>query len=631
MNMKLLAIACDRVGGIAARPVARGRGGPMALFLALLLLTSAFGAHSAPPDLKVEIERALQEEGLSGAVWAMVDSDGGITTGAAGSRNVVTGEALAHDSKVHVGSLAKSLIATGVLQLASVGRVDLDAPLDQYLPALRLPNRWQATHPVRVRHLLDHTAGLDDIRLWQLFSAQATADTPLLDAFRRDPSVLVIRTRPGSRFSYSNMGYTLAAMVIEAITHERYETWLDRELLRPLGMRDSTFGFTTQLGPGADPRLAWGHHDLHSPAAAMPVYVRPAGQFTTTAHDLSLFAKFLMGDGRIGGRTIVEPELLRAMGRASTTDAALAGLDAGYALGMSYRDRHGAVSLCHGGSVVGFRAQMCVFPEKGAEGGKAFVIVLNTDGDGLNTGRFDALMAQALEIASPPAVQPAQAPSEVEGWQGRYVPAPNRMESFRYVDFLFDSAHLGWDGSTLRLSPVQGAARVLVPAGGMRFTAHDRTMASHVLLKGDGGEHLLSDGGHTYRRVPAATYWLVAISLGAGLLGLLWFLLVVPVRAAMGREPARVPGALGAGLLALPIPLFLLQSYTQLGDRTLASLALYGVTAALPLLMAWQVWRSARRNEGLAHGWANLIAASLVLQWCVVLAGWGMLPFALWR
>ena len=43
------------------------------------------------------------------------------------------------------------------------------------------------------------------------------------------------------------MGYTLAAMVIEAVTRERYETWLDRELLRPLGMRDSTFAFTTQL------------------------------------------------------------------------------------------------------------------------------------------------------------------------------------------------------------------------------------------------------------------------------------------------------------------------------------------------------------------------------------------------
>lgn len=581
--------------------------------------------------LQPQIERALREEGLTGAVWAMVDTEGAIRTGAAGFNNAVSGEAMLPDSKLHVGSVAKSLLATGVLQLVSAGRVDLDAPLGRYLPGLRFDNPWP-DQPLRVRHLLDHTAGLDDMRLWQIFSTRPTPDSPLRNAFTRDPSVLAIRSRPGSRFSYSNMSYTLAAMVIEAVTRERYEAWLDRELLRPLGMRDSTFRFTTQIGPGADPRLAWGHLDIASPAPAMPVYLRPAGQFTTTARDLALFGKFIMSDGRVEGRTIVTPELLRAMGRASTTDAARAGLQVGYALGLGRRDRHGVVGLCHGGDVVGFRAMLCLFPDQqGTRGGKAFVIVLNMDGDGANTGRFDALMAKALAIPSPPAAQPAQAPRDVADWQGRYVPAPNRLASFRYVGFLFDSPRLGWDGKVLRFSPVQGPVRALMPAGGMTFNANDRTIASHVLLRGEGGERLLSDGLRTYRRVPAALYWLVAASLAFGLIGLLWFLLGAPTRAILRREPVLVPGVIAAGLLVLPPPLFLLQSYTQLGDRTAASVALYGVTAALPLLMLWQAWRSACRNEGLANGRVNLVAALLVLQWCAVLVGWGMLPLALWR
>ena len=364
----------------------------------------------------------------------------------------------------------------------------------------------------------------------------------------------------------------------------------------------------------------------------MPIYLRPAGQFTTTARDLALFGKFIMSDGRVDGRTIVKPDLLRAMGRASTTDAARAGLQTGYALGLGRRDRHGVVGRCHDGGVVGFRAMLCLFPDQqGTRGGKAFVIVLNMDGDGANTGRFDALMAKALAIPSPPAAQPAQAPRDVADWQGRYVPAPNRFAAFRYVDFLFDSPRLAWDGTVLRLSPVQGPERTLTPAGGRRFTANDRSTASHVLLKGEGGQRLLSDGFRTYRKVHAALYWLVAASLAFGLLGLLWFGLAVPARALMRREPARVPGVIAVGLLLLPVPLFLLQSYTQLGDRTVASIALYGVTVALPLLMLWQAWRSACRNEGLANGRVNLVAALLVLQWCAVLAGWGMLPFALWR
>ncbi|MGH8076879.1 MAG: serine hydrolase domain-containing protein, partial [Lysobacter sp.] len=291
-----------------------GRRGWLAVFVVVLACTLPAVRAVAPIErastLQPQIELALQEVGLVGAVWATVDSDGAIRTGAAGLSNAATGKAMTPDNKVHVGSVAKSLIATGVLQLVSAGRVDLDAPVSRYLPTLKFANRWP-DEPVRVRHLLDHTAGLDDMRLWQLFSSQPTPDTPLLAAFTRDSSVLTIRSRPGSRFSYSNMSYTVAAMVIESVTHERYEAWLDRELLRPLAMRDSTFAFTTQKGPAADPRLAWGHLDRTTPAPALPVYLRPAGQFTTTAHDLALFAKFLMGDGRVDGRTIVMPELLR--------------------------------------------------------------------------------------------------------------------------------------------------------------------------------------------------------------------------------------------------------------------------------------------------------------------------------
>ena len=602
--------------------------------LVVMLACAPVGASGpAPSDvlLQRQIETALREEGIAGAVWATVDDGGEIRTGAAGLKNAITGEAMAPDSKVHVGSIAKSLIATGVLQLVSAGRVDLDAPLDRYLPALHLPNRWQATDPVRVRHLLDHTAGLDDMRLWQVFSSSATPDSALAEVFSRDPSVLAIRTRPGSRYSYSNMGYTVAAMVIEAVTRVRYEAWLDRELLRPLGMADSTFGFTTQVGPDADPRLAWGHFDIATPAPALPVYLRPPGQFTTTARDLALFAGFLMGDGLVQGHAIVKPALLRAMGHATTTEAAHAGLRAGYGLGLSRRDRHGVVGLCHGGDVIGFHAMLCMFPGQHATQGKAFVIVENTDGDGLNTGRFDALLVRALAIPSPPVAPAAKAPPDIAAWQGRYVPAPNRVDAFRYVDFLFDSPQLSWDGNILRFTPVQGPARTLRPAGGMTFIANERTTASHALLSSKYGERLLSDGQRTYRQLPAALYWLVAASLACGLLGLLWFALVVPARGLMRREPLAVPGVFAAGLLLLPAPLFLLQTYTQLGDRTAASLALYAVTAALPLLMLLQVWRSARRREGLARGRVNLLAALLVLQWCAVLAGWGMLPFALWR
>lgn len=615
--------------------------------LLVLLSMSTLQCEAAEVDaaLTRRIDAALKEEGLAGAVWATVDAAGNIHTGAAGLKNAATGEPMSADTRVHVGSIPKSLIATGVLHLVSTGRLDLDVPVQALLPQLRFDNPWQGS-PVRVRHLLDHTAGLDDVRFWQLFSADANPDTPLGETFTRDPSLLAIRSRPGARFSYSNMGYTLAAMVIEHVVDERYEAFLGRELLRPLGMRDSTFAFTTQVGPQADPRLAWGHLDDLSLSPALPVYVRPAAQFTTTAHDLALFAKFVLGDGSIGGRELVRPGLLRAMGRSSGTEAARAGLQTGYGLGLGRRDRHGVVGLCHSGNVVGFHAMLCLFPQKDdpeksdpeksgpdridAQAGKAFVIVHNADREGADYDRFDALMVQALVLPRARPTPVAASSADVGQWHGRYVPAPNRMATFAYVDFLFGSARLTSNGSSLRWSPLQGKTRVLAPTGGLTFVANDRSTTSHVLLRGQHGEHLISDGFRTHRKVGAAFYWSHMASLISGAFGLLWLLLGVPIRGMWKRRWGYSPGFAGALLLLLPVPLFLMQSFVQLGDRTPASMALYAGTATLPVLMAWQVWIGLRRrDQGAAR--VDLVAALLVLQWCVVLGGWGMLPFALWR
>jgi CubicO group peptidase (beta-lactamase class C family) len=116
-------------------------------------------------------------------------------------------------------------------------------------------------------------------------------------------------------------------------------------------MRQSTFRFVTQEGPHADVRLALGHFEDGATQPAVPLYLRPAGQFTTIASDMALFALFLMGNGAIDGRPFIAPHLLRAMGRPTTTEAALAGLDAGYGLGLNSRDRHGESHAARWGRV----------------------------------------------------------------------------------------------------------------------------------------------------------------------------------------------------------------------------------------------------------------------------------------
>lgn len=596
------------------------------------ILASIASAQSTGGDkLRDEMRKVLAEEGLVGAAWATVLPDGSIHPDAVGYRDNPMRVPFTDRTRFHVGSVAKSVLATGILRLVTEERLALDDPLSKHLPAVRIENPWSQSNPVTIRHLLDHTSGLDDLRLWQMFSTGIAPDTPLDSLVSRRGEPLRVRVRPGSRFSYSNTGYTLLGMVIEALTAMPYETYLDAHLLAPLGMHNSTFRFTTQQGPEADSTLAWGHVDDGSRYAATPVAVRPAAQFTTTAHDLALFARFLMGEGSIAGRKFIRADLMRARGFASTTEAANAGLNAGYALGLSRRDRDGVVGYCHSGNIVGFFAMVCTYPDAGS----AFVVSINTDSETARYPRVLEVLFRHLQVdavAEPPTGMPA---ADIHEWEGFYVLSPSRLQSFAYVDAVFGGLRLTRRNDLLILNPVQGSDRELRPTGGYLFSANDRATASHVLMR-TGNEYLMSDGYSTYRKVSAwyiATLWM---SLALGLLGVLWFLgagiaTLMRYRGSAWPRVEMIPFAGVLGLL-VPLPFFLMQGFMRLGEMTTASVLLAAVMLALPLTMIALLWR-VMRTPSRRRSWIAIVHANwalAVLQWCVVLATWGMLPLRLW-
>ena len=597
------------------------------LALSLTFAVPAADLPASEQTLHAAMIEQLESQGLQGAVWSTVTDDGTIATDAAGVKDAGRGVALRADDRVHIGSIAKTLLATGVLRLVSEGRLALDTPVSELLPAIAFDNPWASTDPVRVRHLLDHTAGLDDARFSQVFSLNLSADTPLMAAFAGHMP-LDVRSRPGSRHSYSNTSYTLLGMVIETVTGTRYEAYLDVHLLHALGMRDSTFGFVTQTGARADARLAMGHFEKGAPHAAVPTFLRPAGQFTTTAADMARFAQFLMSDGRIDGQPFVDAALLQAMGQPVGTEAAETGLRVGYGLGLATRDRHGAVGKCHGGSTVGYQAMLCLFPEHR----RAFFVAVNADIEGADYGRFDRLLVQALRVQAAP--QPSKATTaDIEAWEGYYIPAPNRFASLAWLDTTLNFVRVRKDGDALRFKPFQSAEVVLAPVGGALFRIDGRTMASHALLVAQDGQRVITTSYKSYRQVPLTTLAPLWASLIAGLLGLLWLLVIGLVRLARRgsarSQPAFVP-FIGVALLLLPLPFFYRQSFLQLGDFTLASGLLAAVTLLLPITMLIGLWRSFRRRPWSV--WATLDAGAMlaVLQWTAVLAWWELMPLRLW-
>lgn len=576
---------------------------------------------------KVEVssaaEKILRQEKLAGMTWSIVAGDR-ILVGAAGRSNIQTGAAMRPDDRIHIGSVTKTLLAAGLLRLASDGRLDLNDPVSKLVPQIRFDNPWEETRPVRVRHLLDHTAGLENLRVWQMFSTKVGPNDKLASAFDRDPSVLRVRTPPGEAFSYSNIGYGLAGMVIERVTGQRYEDWLDRHLLAPLGMSDSTFHYASQVGP-ADPRLAWGHGDDLTLHEAMPVALRPAAQFTTTSGDMSRFARFLMSDGTVGGRSFIRPELLRAMGQPSGTAAARAGLRTGYALGLTLRDRHWRVGRCHSGNIVGYRAMFCIFPEQK----KAFFYSINTDGENADYSRLDKLLMQALRVA-PPQAAPVGAPAPgIRDWSGHYVPVVSGIALERLPDLLMEGVTLRLAGTHPVLDAGDSDPAAVQFVGGHLLRVAGRSLPSHAVFRDERGRRMLSDGVRSFREVSPWKINALWGSLGLGLVGLFYLLLAVPIVAWRSRRSLLQPASLALLLLVPAGLLTAAAGFARFGDLTPGSGLLLIATLLLPFAVLLQAGQAGRKRYAF---WKPEVAAcAAFLQMCVVLAYFGLLPLVLWR
>ena len=145
-----------------------------------------------------------------------------------------------------VASLSKWITAWAVMTLVESGKVDLDAPVSRYLTRWQLPPSEFDNDGVTVRRLLSHTAGLTDGLGFAGFPPGV--ELPSLEENLKHPDaspghngVIRVGMRPGSRWQYSGGGYLILQLLIEEVTGEPFEAYLQRALFRPLGMERSTF------------------------------------------------------------------------------------------------------------------------------------------------------------------------------------------------------------------------------------------------------------------------------------------------------------------------------------------------------------------------------------------------------
>lgn len=591
----------------------------------LLLLWVVFAAHNALSREAVfdrEVDQLLNDQALVGVVWGIYTPEGGVS-GAAGMADVSSELPMQSTTKVNVGSVTKTALALGVLRLISEDRLSLNTNVEKLLPHLNWDNPWANDAPIRVQHLLEHTAGLDNIRIWQFLNSTPTGDTPLHTAFPPSHSGLLrVRTRPGSQYSYSNMGYALLGMTIEAVTNQRYEDYLQAALLSPLGMENSTFHFRSQR---EDAALAMGYLDAGIAQENIPMFLRPAGQFTTTAEDMLLLVEYLLGVPDPDRAPYILPELMEKLGMPSTTDAFHEGLENGHGLALSSRDRHGVLGYCHPGTTFGFRAYLCLFPEER----KGYFYAINTDSEQAEYEKFNELFIERLNLASPAQAVPAAQFETIPDYTGLYVLSPNSMAEFEWLDYMFSSIWVSETDAGLLIESLQKPPRALEPVTAKLFRDSDRLQPSHVFAAGT--RTTLSDGLKTYeRQAPWMLLfnWMLLLAGVAGLVFLFFrgtFLLF-----AKGSGASKILLLPYLNIVAFAIPgfLFIRQGFIHFGEKTAASISLAILSGLLPVTLFVSILYVCR---GTPVRKTDLAGCFTLLSLCILLIYADVLPLVFWR
>lgn len=275
-----------------------------------------------------------------------------------------------------VGSLSKQFLALASVRLSRDCGVDLDRPLHGWIE--EIPASWDG---VTLRRLLNHTSGLPR----DLPSFDPYADVSLENYLAAGVAVFPT-TKPGTRWSYSNLGYFVAAALLERLGGMRLYPFIETAILRPLGMGRTTAARWYDVVPGrADSYQAIGGKiykmgDL--------IALRPSGAFLSTSSELASWAANLLGFGANG------TEDLGALvdGAEETGSEGVR-----YGLGVFVVDHAGVNMVRHGGALWGFRAELMVFP------------ALRTGVVALSNLRDSDVANLSLEIAveQVPSLQPA--------------------------------------------------------------------------------------------------------------------------------------------------------------------------------------------------------------------------------
>jgi CubicO group peptidase (beta-lactamase class C family) len=342
------------------------------------------------------VEKEMEATRLPGLALAIVKGDKIVHLKGFGEADS-SGQKVTPQTPFVIGSTAKSFTALAIMQLVEEGKVDLDAPVQRSIPWFKLADE-EASSRITVRHLLNQTSGLP-AEIGTVYLLREDLSPEALAKEVRALNNMELERPPGSSFEYNNMNYSVLGLIVQEVSGEPYEQYIEEHIFAPLKMENSFADYQEAKENG----LAQGHRTWFGiPRPAEIFYNRaatPAGYLSSSAEDMAHYLIAQLNGGRYDGAQVLSPEGVDEMHQGAVS-ANMMGERVSYGMGWGIRELNGVKTVSHSGGTLAYRADMILVPE-----GKWGVMVLENAANYTNGARAESIgegVANLLVGRQPP-------------------------------------------------------------------------------------------------------------------------------------------------------------------------------------------------------------------------------------
>lgn len=595
------------------------------------------------PKSLEELQKAMgdvvSKNHTAGAGIALVSNGQVLWCGGIGKADIAANKDINCDTEFRIGSISKSFVALALLKLQEEGKIELNAKLKDIAPEIAINNPWDATNPVRVANLLEHTAGFDDMSFSEVYNTHDAPDFPLLKVFNAHPAQQNPRWPPSTRFSYSNPGFGVAGYLIEKVSGQPFDVYIHDNFLVPLGITRGDFRLTE-----ANKSLLANGYEGHpsKPVPYKEIYLRPAGDMKASPGELAKLVQFFLQHGKVGDTVLLKPESLARMEYPATPLSAQNGLKLGYGL-ANYTETEGTViTHGHSGGIDGFISIYRYMPEQNW----GYVILVNDTASGKALHDLNTLAVDFLSKDFPKPQQPTISLSadDLQKFAGYYEPRDPRNELFRFMGNLTGGAKISVVNGNLVHSGLLGKGETLYPVAANMFRHEKDSVATAVFFNDSNGNMVFSasgiDGGYSERISPVWPYArlvllaVCVVLLASSLLfGVVWLImLLIGKLKDVKHLSVRVVPFLAS--LCIVILFFSFgKAIGEVGNPGLWSVTffvvslLFAALAIIGLLLAASVTRSEIRPAVRIHSLLVSLACCIV---AIFLSSWHLIGLRFW-